>query len=62
MLDAVLVEGLLGLAVRQADFTDVMRLSDVVLELEEGLEVLPVAQFAGKLRPPTRGLRPVADV
>ena len=57
MLDAVLVEGLLGLAVRQADFTDVMRLSDVVLELEEGLEVLPVAQLAGKLGPPTRSRR-----
>ena len=65
MLDAVLVQGLLGMAVRQADLADVVRLSDVVLELEEGLEVLPVAKLAGKLGPTThRGcsFRPVADV
>ena len=62
VLDAVVVEGLLGLAVCQADLADVVRLSDVVLELEKGLEVLPIAKLAGKLGPTTRGLRPVADV
>ena len=33
----------------EANFADVVSFPDVVLKLEKGLKVLPLAQFAGKL-------------
>ena len=59
MAGAVLVERLLVLASLEANLADVVRLSDMVLELYERLEVVaPEAE----LGPLVRSAQPVADV
>ena len=56
---AVLVERVLVPASLEANLADVVRLSDMVLELDEGLEVLAPETELGPL---VGGPQPVADV